>query len=393
MPTATIPTLTSTSRLRLAIPLVLAFLVTACGGTAEESASDQPPVVSVLSVHPQEVALVAEFPGRLEPWRIAEVRAQVSGIVLERTFTEGSTVEEGEVLYQLDPAPYQAQVAEAESNLAVARANLLQARAQHERIHALGELKAVSELDAITAEATFRQAEAQVEAAKAALDNARIDLGYATVKAPISGRIGRSLVTEGALVGEGEATHLATIQQLDPIYASFNQGSADALRLRNSFARQQLTLSEDNTLPVQLILEDGNPYAQPGRLLFGEVNVEPTTGQINFRAAVPNEDHLLLPGQFIRVRLEQALYRQAYLVPQKTAIRDVGGDHIRVVNDDNVVVLKPVVIAGEQNNHWIVTEGLAPGDHLLMDNFFKAKPGHTVIPHPLENSIHTVAGE
>jgi len=391
MPTAITPT--PMLLLRRVVPIIFALVVTACGGPGEEGSGAQPPTVSVLSAYPQKVSLSAEFPGRLEPWRIAEVRAQVSGIVLERTFTEGSTVEEGEVLYQLDPAPYRARVAEEKSNLAVARANLLQARAQHERIRALGELKAVSELDAITAEATFRQAEAQVEAATAALDNARIDLDRATVKAPISGRIGRSLVTEGALVGEGEATHLATIQQLDPIYASFNQGSADALQLRNSFAQQQLTLTADNSLPVRLILEDGNLYPEAGRLLFGEVTVEPTTSQINFRAAVPNEEHLLLPGMFIRVQLEQVLYQDAYLVPQKVAIRDGGGDRVRVVNEDNVVELKPVVIAGEQDNHWIVTKGLAPGDQVLMDNFFKAKPGHKVIPHSLENSIQAAGGE
>ncbi|MFA5494803.1 MAG: efflux RND transporter periplasmic adaptor subunit [Porticoccaceae bacterium] len=359
--------------------LLLAGLLTACDDEQPQSAQ-QAPTVGVITATPELVVVTMELSGRLEPWRIAQVRAQVSGIVKSRDFVEGSDVEAGQQLYQIDPAPYRAAVREAESNLAVARANLLKAKAQNDRIAALGKVKAVSELDVIIADATLKQAEAEVEAARATVEATNIDLDYATVKAPISGRAGRSLVTEGALVGEGEATHLTTIQQIEPIYASFTQSAADALILRSSYAKKSLGLTGDEAIPVRLILEDGSRYAHQGRLLFGEVNVDPGTGQINFRAEVPNPEGMLLPGMYVRVLLEQARFPDSFLIPQKAVTRTEHGDTVLVVGEDNVVAVRSVTIVGEQNNHWIVAEGLEGNEQIMVDSFFKAPPGTEVTP-------------
>lgn len=360
--------------------MALSALLAACGGGEAAPPQQGVPTVGVITVEPQLVMVTSELSGRLEPWRIAEVRAQVSGIIQSRDFVEGTDVKAGDKLFQIDPSPYQAAMHQAESTLAMARANLLKAKAQYDRFAALGKVKAVSELDEITANATFKQAEAEVEAAKAGVESARINLDYATVKAPISGRVGRSLVTEGALVGEGEATHLTTIQQVEPIYASFTQTVADALKLRSSYANKTLDLTGDNVIPVRLILEDGSSYPHEGRLLFGELNVEPGTGLINFRAEMPNPDSMLLPGMYVRVVVEQARYPDGFLIPQKAITRSEHGDTLLLVGDDNVVSVQAVTIAGSMDNNWIVTEGLEAGARVMVDGFFKAQPGATVKP-------------
>lgn len=360
--------------------LLLSLSMVACGGGQAEPVQQNAPTVGVITVEPQLVLVMSELSGRLEPWRIAEVRAQVSGIIQSREFVEGSDVKAGQTLYQIDPAPYRAAVHQAESALAMAQANLLKARAQSDRFAALGKVKAVSELDEITANASFKQAEAEVEAARAGVESARINLGYATVKAPISGRVGRSLVTEGALVGEGEATHLTTIQQIEPVYASFTQTVADALKLRSSYANKTLDLTGNNVIPVRLILEDGSHYPHPGHLLFGELNVDPGTGLINFRAEIPNPDRMLLPGMYVRVLVEQARYPDGFLVPQKAVTRSEHGDTLLLVDEDNVVTVRAVTIVGSRNNDWIVTAGLADGERVMVDGFFKAPPGATVKP-------------
>ena len=375
---------------RLCLLATLAVL-SACGD-APAPPPQAAPTVGVMTANPELVVVTTEMSGRLEPWRIAEVRAQVSGIVQSRDFAEGSDVKAGQKLFPIDPAPYQSAVDEATSNLAVARANLLKARAQYDRIAALGKLKAVSELDEISARATFKQAEAGVAAAEAAVASARIDLAHATVRAPINGRVGRSLVTEGALVRKEEATHLTTIQQIEPIYASFDQSAADALRLRSSFANKTLDLTGDNAIPVRLVLEDGTRYPHEGRLLFGEVNVDPATGQIDFRAEIPNPDRILLPGMYVRVVVEQARFPEGFLVPQKAVTRNEHGDTLLVVGADNRVDVLPVTIAGVQNNQWIITEGLEGNERVMVDGFFKAPPGTRVTP--LDISVpNAVAGE
>ncbi|MFA5548583.1 MAG: efflux RND transporter periplasmic adaptor subunit [Porticoccaceae bacterium] len=381
----------STNRNSRILLLAISLALAACGGEPQQQEQGVP-TVGVITAVPELVVVTTEMSGRLEPWRIAEVRAQVSGIVESRDFAEGSDVKAGQKLFQIDPAPYQASVNEAESNLAVARANLLKAKAQYDRIAALGKVKAVSELDEITAQATFRQAEAGVAAAQAAVESARIDLARATVRAPIDGRAGRSLVTEGALVRQEDATHLTTIQQIQPIYASFDQSAADALKLRNSFANKTLDLTGDNAIPVRLILEDGSRYPHEGRLLFGEVNVDPATGQIDFRAQIPNPDRILLPGMYVRVVVEQARFPEGFLIPQKAVTRNEHGDTVLVVGEGDVVEVRPVTIAGAQNNQWIITEGLEGNERVMVDGFFKAPPGTRV--KPLDGGAqNAVAGE
>ncbi|MAT51669.1 MAG: efflux transporter periplasmic adaptor subunit [Porticoccaceae bacterium] len=377
---------------RLLVAVLIGSLV-GCGDYGEPTAGGSIPNVGVMIAEPRLVTLSSELSGRLEPWRIAEVRAQVSGIVLKRLFREGSDVKAGDELFRIDPAPYRAAVQQAQSNLAVANANLLIAKAQYDRIAALGKVKAVSELDEITAQASYKQAEAEVEAAEAALESARIDLEYATVKAPISGRIGRSLVTEGALVGQGEATHLATIQQIHPIYASFNQSAREALSLRRFYAEGALNLNPDKSIPVRLRLEDGSEYPHTGSLLFGELTVERSTGQINFRAQFPNSEGMLLPGMYVRAIMEQGRYPNAILVPQQAVTRGDNVDTLWVVDEDQKVAVREVEIAGSKGNQWIVTGGVAAGDRVVVDGFFKAAPGAQVTPVIVSFEEHDTGNE
>lgn len=366
----------------LAPLLLIITFITGCDmGSKGAQALPPPPSVGVIEVQPQLVKVTAELSGRLEAWRIAEVRARVAGIIQSRLFDEGSEVSAGEALFQIDATPYKNAVRQAEANLALANANLLKARAQSERILSLGKAKVVSELDQINADASLKGAEAEVEAARAVLSSTYIDLEYAAVHAPISGRIGRSLVTEGALVGQNETTHLATIQQIDPIYASFSQSALAALNLRKAYVNEMVELNvEDHSLPVQLLLENGSVYSHPGRLLFGELAVERSTGQIQFRAVFPNTENLLLPGMYVKVVVEQAQYPDAFLIPQQAVTRSQEGDAVMVIGRDNQVVSRKVTIAGSKENHWIITKGLSAGEIVMVDGFFKAGPGTQVTP-------------
>lgn len=363
-------------------PLVMTLLISGCDMNSHNSPpAPPPPSVGVIEAQPRVVKVTAELSGRLEAWRIAEVRARVAGIIQSKLFNEGSDVDAEQALFQIDATPYKNAVRQAEANLAVANANLLKAKAQSERILSLGKANVVSELDQINADASLKGAEAEVEAAKAALSSTQIDLEYATVRAPISGRIGRSLVTEGALVGQNEATHLATIQQINPIYASFSQSAMAALNLRNAYANEMISLNaEDQSIPVQLRLEDGSDYPHPGRLLFGELTVERSTGQIQFRAKFPNPDNLLLPGMYVKVVVEQAQYPDAFLIPQQAVTRSAQGDTVMVISADNEVAARKVTIAGSKENQWIITKGLTAGEKVMVDGFFKARPGALVTP-------------
>ena len=363
--------------------LLIATLFIAACDPAEDSHSmvQMAPKVGVITATPQLVKVTAELPGRLESWRIAEVRARVAGIIQSRDFEEGSEISKGQQLFQIDATPYQAAEAKAEANLAIAKANAVKAKAQFDRIDLLGKAKVVSELDLINADATMQEAKAQVQAAVAELNSARIDLQYARVVAPISGRIGRSKVTEGALVGENEATHLATIQQIDPIYASFAQNAQDALKLRAAYTHKLVkTNPEDESISVSLRLEDGSEYPLQGKLLFGELSVNPGTGQIEFRARFPNPHWYLLPGMYARVIVEQARYPDAYLIPQKSLTRSGDGDRVNIIDKANKVSQRRVTVVGSRDNHWIVTKGIEPGELIMVDGFFKAPPGATVEP-------------
>jgi membrane fusion protein (multidrug efflux system) len=367
----------------LALALAGAFLLAACGG------KDQPPgpgaggpgapAVTVLTVKAEPVPLATELPGRTSPYLIAELRPQVTGIIKSRQFKEGSEVKAGQVLYQIDPATYQAAYDSARANLARAEANVEAARLKAERYAELVKIEAVSKQANDEAAAALKQVQAEVGSAKAALDKARIDLGFTRVTSPIAGRISRSAVTPGALVTANQAAALATVQKLDPIYVDLTQSSADLLRLKRDLESGRLQRANGGAVPVQLVLEDGSIYAAAGKLEFSEVTVDEGTGSVTMRAVFPNPKGELLPGMYVRARLTQGVNRDAILVPQAAVSRDPRGNAtVMVVNAESKV--EPRVVKTEQSlgDKWVVTEGLAPGDRVIVEGLQKAKPGSPV---------------
>jgi len=341
-----------------------------------------PPEVGVVTVAEQPVALQVELPGRIEALRVAQVRARVNGVVQRRLFREGSSVKAGDVLFQIDPAPYQAALQSAQASLAKARANLTQTTAQAERYKPLAEANAVSKQDYINVVAAREQAEADVSAGKAAVATARINLGYARVTAPISGRIGRALVTEGALVSAAEATQLALVQQTDIVYVNFTQSASEVLRLRKAMQAGQLRSAGNGAVAVRIVMDDGSALPHPGRL-FSDLTVDSTSGQITLRAEVPNPDGLLLPGQYVRVRLVQAELPGAILIPQQAVTRGSQGDTVLVVGADGKPVPRAVKIGTLQGTNWVVQSGLKPGEQVIAEGFQKMMvPGQPVKPVP-----------
>jgi membrane fusion protein (multidrug efflux system) len=335
--------------------------------------------VGVVTVTPHTVGLVTELPGRLEASRVAQVRARVAGILQQRLFREGSEVKAGQRLYEIDNAPYRASLASAEASLLRAQANLTQAAAQAERYQPLVEANAISKQEYVNAVAARQQAEADVAAAKAAVQTAQINLGYASVTAPIAGRIGRTLVTEGALVGQGEATQLALVQQINPMYVNFTQSAGEVLRLRKAIdsGKYKRTAAGD-AAGVRVVLEDGTEYARTGKLLFADLTVDPTSGQIMLRAELPNPDGVLLPGMYVRVRLQQAQAQEMIQVPQQAVTRSGAGDSVMVVGADGKVSPRPVKIGSAQDGQWTVLEGLKAGEQVMVDGFQKLQPGAPV---------------
>src|SRR5690606_22335232 len=323
--------------------LSLAVLVTlaACGKSdpaADQNAAPPPLAVGTVTITPSKEAVVNELPGRLEASRVAEVRARVAGVVLKRVFKEGSDVKAGEVLFQIDPAPFQADYQSAQANLQRDEANLYQAKVLAERYEPLVKANAVSKQEYDNAVAGFKQAQAAVAASRAAVVRSKLSLDYATVKAPISGRIGRALVTEGALVGQGEVTPLATVQQLDPIYVNITQSVSELNRLRSAFDAGSIKRVAENEARVSLVMEDGTGYGQSGRLLFADVSVDPTTNQVTLRALVPSPQMRLLPGMYVRARVEQGVDEATITVPQQAVQRDAGGgSSVFVVGAENKV--------------------------------------------------------
>jgi membrane fusion protein (multidrug efflux system) len=360
-------------------------LLSACGqgGSAQSAAPAPPAEVGVVTVAPGDVGLVTELPGRLEASRVAQVRARAAGIVQRRLFREGSDVRAGQALFTIDPAPYAAAHASAQAALARAQANLGQAAALAERYKPLVEANAISKQEYANAVAARKQGEAEVAAARAAVQTAQINLGHASVTAPISGRIGRALVTEGALVGQGEATPLAVIQQINPMYVNFTQPATDVLNLRRAFEQGRLkrAIGAEGAL-VRVVLEDGSEHPNPGRLLFSDLSVDPTSGQITLRAEVPNPGGALLPGLYVRVRLEQAKAGNAVLLPQQAVTRSAQGDTVMVVASDGQVSPRPVKVGGSQAGQWVILEGLKPGEQVIVDGFQKLRPGAAVKPVP-----------
>lgn len=333
-----------------------------------------PPEVGVITVVPRAVGLSTELPGRLEASRVAQVRARAAGILQRRLFREGSDVKAGQTLFQIDAAPYRAALDSVQAQLARAQANLTQTSALVDRYKPLLDANAVSQQDYVNAVAAQKLAEADVAAAQAALTTARINLGYAAVTAPIGGRIGRALVTEGALVGQGEATQLAVVQQIDPMYVNFTQSTTEVLRLRKALASGTLTrASPGAAAAVKIVLDDGTEYARPGKLLFSDLTVDPTSGQVTLRAELPNPDGLLLPGMYVRVRIEQAQANQAVLLPQQAVQRTPAGDSVMVVGADGKVAPRPVRIGTSVAGQWVVLEGLDNGERVMVDGFQKLR--------------------
>lgn len=364
----------------------LCLLLAACGQKNTAPASPPkaapPAEVGVVTVTPGDVGLVTELPGRLEASRIAQVRARAAGILQKRLFAEGSDVKAGQALFQVDASPYQATFASAQASLAKTEANLIQASAQATRYRPLVEAQAISQQEFVSAQAAQKQAEADVAIGKAAVQTARINLDYARITAPISGRIGRALVTEGALVGQGEATQLAVIQQTDPLYVNFTQSAAEVMKLRRALEAGQLKRAGSQAASVRVVLEDGTEYARPGKLLFSDLTVDATTGQIALRAELPNPGGVLLPGLYVRVRLEQAQAGNAITLPQQAVTRSPQGDSVMVVGGDGKVAPRPIKVGGQQNGQWVILDGLKAGEQVMVDGFQKLRGGAPVKPVP-----------
>ena len=379
--------------------LGLVALLAACGGgdapkagaPAGPPGGGMPPAtVGVLTMAPQVVGLISELPGRVEAVRVAQVRARVTGVVQRRQFAEGSEVRAGQALYLIDPAPYQAAVDSASAQLARAQAVLAQTTATAERYKPLAEAKAISQQDYANAQAAQKSAEADVAAGRAAVQAARINLGYTQVTAPIAGRIGRGLVTEGALVSAAEATQMALVQQTGTVYVNFTQSSAEVLRLRRAMATPTVQTgakkagsAKADAVAVRVVLDDGSELPRPGKLLFSDLSVDASSGQVTLRAEVPNPDGLLLPGQYVRVRLVQAELPAGYLLPQQAVTRTAQGDTVLVIGEGNKPTPRPVKVNSSQAGQWIVTGGLAAGDRVIVDGFQKMMvPGAPVNPVP-----------
>lgn len=358
--------------------IVCAALLTGCDGQENPQQHAQAPQVSVHIVKSAPLAVTTELPGRTDAYRVAEVRPQVSGIILHRNFTEGSDVKAGESLYQIDPATYQAAYDNAKGELVKAQAAANIAHLTVKRYVPLVGTQYVSKQEYDQAVATAQQADASVVAAKAGVESARINLAYTKVTSPINGRIGKSSVTEGALVTNGQSTALATVQQLDPIYVDVTQSSSDFMRLK-----QQTSLQKEGTSSVELLMENGQPYPLKGTLQFSDVTVDESTGSITLRALFPNPQHMLLPGMFVRARIDEGTQPDAILVPQQGVTRTPRGDAtVLVVNEKNQVESRTVVAPQAIGDRWLITEGLKNGDRVIISGLQKVRPGVTVVAIP-----------
>ena len=364
----------------------LAGVLSGCGQSTSSTTAPPappPPEVGVVTVAPGRADLATELPGRLEAFRVAQVRARAAGILQKRLFTEGSDVKAGQALFEIDAAPYRAALASAQAQLARAEANLLQAQSLADRYAPLAKSQAVSQQEALSAQAAASQAKADVAAGKAAVQTAQINLGYASVTAPIAGRVGRALVTEGALVGQGEATPLALVQQVDKLYVNFTQSAGEVMRLRQALADGKLQRAAGpDAAKVQVLLEDGSVYPQAGKLLFSDLSVDAATGQITLRAELPNPKGLLLPGLYVRVRLAQAEVTDAVWLPQQAVARGATGETVLVVADDGSVSARPVKLGGAQGGNALVLSGLKAGEKVVVDGLQKTKAGGKARPVP-----------
>ena len=397
--------------------LVIGLAVFLSGCNDKQAAAPASPEVRFMAIAGEEVVLTRELPGRVVAFQVSEVRPQVGGIIKERLFVEGSDVTAGQALYEIDPAVYEAAHNNARAELARTEANLASARLLAQRYAKIVKTNAISKQDYDDAVAAHNQARATVEAAKQAVETARINLGYTKITAPVSGRIGRSLVTPGALATQNQADPLAVIQQLDQVYVDVTQSNAELLKLRRSLAAGRLRSSGPDSAKVRLILEDGSPYASniagvengenpnwvEGTLLFSDVTIDQSTGAVTLRATFDNAHNILLPGMYVRAVLEEGVRENAVLVPQKTVMRDNRGTpYVYVLSKESdgaarenartldgseyYVARRSITIDRDYQNNWLVTSGLSEGDLLLVDGQQKARPGTVVMGTRLETS-------
>ncbi|MHC1743562.1 MAG: efflux RND transporter periplasmic adaptor subunit [Syntrophobacteraceae bacterium] len=372
------------------LPLALAALSTllllaGCDrGHGQQAPPAQIPEVATVTVQTQQVELSTELPGRTSPYLVAEIRPQVNGLIQKRQFKEGSDVKAGQLLYQIDPAPFQVAYDSAKASLGKAQANLPSIRLRAERYKELLVDKAVSQQDYDDAAAAVEQAKADIEYWKTQVEGARINLGYTRVSAPISGRIGRSNVTDGALVTGYQQTWLASIQQLDPIYVDVTQSSAELLRLKRNLEAGRLTADGESGRKVRLLLEDGTPYPLEGTLQFREVTVDPATGSFTLRIVVPNPEHLLLPGMFVRAVVQEGIAEQAILVPQQGVSRTPKGDPVALVVDEAGTVQQRMLTLNRAiGDKWLVASGISVGERLIVEGMLNVRPGAAVKAVPL----------
>jgi membrane fusion protein (multidrug efflux system) len=360
-----------------------ALALAGCGGSSRaaqaQQAAQQPFQVGVVTVHPQGVMVTTELPGRTSAYLVAQVHARVDGIVLRREFKEGAQVRAGQRLYQIDPAPYQAALDGAKAALQKAQANLVSTTAQAARYKVLVAANAISRQDYDNAVASQAQGAADVASARAAVESAQINLGYTDVRSPIGGTIGVSSVTPGAYVQASAATLMATVQQTDPIYVDVTQSTADLLRLRRALASGALQAAGPNEARLQLALEDGSVYPLPGKLEMTDITVDQTTGSVTIRAIFPNPHQVLLPGMFVRARLQEGINDKAILVPEVGVTHDAtGAPTAMIVDADNKVELRTISTSRTEGGDWVVDSGLNPGDRVIVSGVQKVKPGMTV---------------
>jgi len=365
----------------------LLLLGLAAGGCSQSQADvsrpkkNTPPQVGVITIAPRPTMRTTELPGRTTAVLTSEVRPQVSGVILKRLFTEGSEVREGQALYQIDPATYRATYASAQAKEARARAALATAKAKAVRYKSLMSVQAISRQDYDDVVAAAKEAQADIGSARAEVDQARINLEYTKVLAPIAGRIGRSTVTPGALVTANQAATLATVTQLDPIYVDVNQSSATMLRLKHEMETGEIERADNDSVKVTLKLEDGSAYPVSGKLQFAEVTVDQGTGTVLLRAVFPNAKHVLLPGMFVHAVIQEGVDRHGITVPQKAVSRNAQGEAtVMVVGRDNTVAVRTIRTGQALGNVWLVTDGLTAGDRVLVDGLQQVRPGAVVTP-------------
>lgn len=381
----------------LALTIAVLPALAACDGLTEDkpaaAAPARPPVaVSIITTVAEDIPVVNELPGRIAPTNIAEVRPRVSGLVVERVFEQGAVVQQGDVLYKIDPAPFQVQVNSARATLTRALATQEQAKRTADRQQELQTRKVASAQTRDDAVAALAQADADVALARAGLAAAELDLHYTDVKAPITGRIGRALITEGALVASTSTENLAVIRQLDPVYADFTQSAKELRELRKAMNSGEMSVSSDGAATVHLLYDDGVPYPETGRLLLQESTVDSNTGQITLRGEFPNPDSALLPGMYVRVRIEQGIRHNAVAVPQQAIQRGTAGKaRLYVVKQDGTLDLRQVELGEATGNRWVVESGLAVGEQVVVEGFQKIRPGAKVTPQPWQQAANSSA--